>query len=142
MPNPAVIVNVDDNEPSRYAKHRILESAGYRVYDAATGQSALDLAQHYKPALVLCDVHLPDINGLEVCKRLKSGPQAASILVLQISASDLTGKHVRTALNNGADGYLTGAGRSGRPGVDGCVLAASARGGDGACEYESASRKR
>jgi signal transduction histidine kinase len=102
-----IIVNIDDHEPARYARHRILESAGYKVYDGATGQAAFELVQHHKPSLVLLDVHLPDINGLEVCKRLKAGPQASSIVVLQISASAVSGRQARLALDNGADGYLT-----------------------------------
>jgi signal transduction histidine kinase len=101
------IVNVDDHEPARYARHRILETAGYKVYDGSTGKSAIELVEHHRPALVLLDVHLPDMNGMEVCRQLKAGPHAASILVLQISASALSGRSARIAMDNGADGYLT-----------------------------------
>ncbi|GEM_PF-1244222 len=101
------IVNIDDHEPARYARHRILETAGYKVYDGSTGKSAMELVEHHKPALVLLDVHLPDINGMEVCRQLKAGPYAASILVLQISASAISGRSARIAMDNGADGYLT-----------------------------------
>lgn len=107
MTSPTVLVNIDDHEPARYARRRILESAGYKVYDGGTGKAAIELVQHYHPALILLDVHLPDMNGLEVCKLLKTGPQAGSLLVLQISASAISGRQARAALDNGADAYLT-----------------------------------
>jgi len=102
----AVIVNVEDNEPNRYARHRILVDAGFTAYDSGTGQGALDLVALHRPDLVLLDINLPDISGIEVCRQLKSAPVNASIIVLQISASAITAPHATDALNNGADGYL------------------------------------
>jgi two-component system sensor histidine kinase/response regulator len=106
MPPPAVILNVDDNEPHRYVRTRILIDAGFTTYSAATGQQTLDMAAQYSPDLVLLDINLPDIDGIEVCRRLKSLPQNASLLILQISASATTAPHATEALNNGADAYL------------------------------------
>jgi signal transduction histidine kinase len=103
---PAVIVNVEDNEPNRYARHRILVDAGFTAYDSGTGQGALDLVALHRPDLVLLDINLPDISGIEVCRQLKSAPENASVIVLQISASAITAPHATAALNNGADGYL------------------------------------
>jgi two-component system sensor histidine kinase/response regulator len=106
MPFSAVILNVDDNEPHRYVRHRILVDAGFTAYNAATGQEALDMAALHHPALILLDINLPDIDGIEVCRRLKSAPENASLLILQISASAITAPHATEALNNGADAYL------------------------------------
>ncbi len=103
----AVILNVDDNEPGRYAKSRILTRAGFKVYDAGTGAEALELAERYTPDLVLLDVNLPDVNGIEVCRRLKTSPESATIMVLQISAHAVTAPQATAALNSGADCYLT-----------------------------------
>jgi two-component system, sensor histidine kinase and response regulator len=103
---PAIILNVDDNEPNRYWRHRILVDAGFTAYDAGLGQEALDLAALHQPDLVLLDINLPDIDGIEVCRRLKSAPDRASVLVLQISASATTAPHATDALNSGADAYL------------------------------------
>jgi two-component system, sensor histidine kinase and response regulator len=106
MLTPAVILNVDDNEPHRYVRDRILIDAGFTAYSAATGQQALDMAALHHPDLILLDINLPDIDGIEVCRRLKSAPENASLLILQISASATTAPHATEALNNGADAYL------------------------------------
>ena len=102
----AIIINVDDNEPARYAKTRILSRAGFTVHDAANGCDAIALVNRYHPDLILLDVNLPDVNGIEVCRRIKSSPAGASVLVLQISASSTTAPHATAALNSGADTYL------------------------------------
>jgi two-component system, sensor histidine kinase and response regulator len=107
MNEPAVIINVDDNDPSRYAKTRVLSRAGFEVIDARTGAEGLELAVTRAPDLVLLDVNLPDINGIEVCRRLKSSPDSAAIMVLQISAHALAAPHAAAALNSGADCYVT-----------------------------------
>ena len=106
MPEKAIIINVDDNAPARYAKTRILSLAGFMVYEGANGSEALSLMAQHNPDLVLLDVNLPDLNGIEVCRRIKSSPAGSSIIVLQISASSTTAPHATAALDNGADSYL------------------------------------
>ena len=103
----ATILNVDDHEASRYSKTRILRSAGYHVLDAASGNQALVLMRSHRPDLVLLDVKLPDIDGYEVCRRIRASPEVGTTPVLQTSASfvDLNAR-VR-ALEGGADSYLT-----------------------------------
>jgi two-component system sensor histidine kinase/response regulator len=103
---PAVILNVDDNEPYRYARHRILVDAGFTTYDASTGQATLDLAAIHNPDMVVLDINLPDIDGIEVCRRLKAIPGPNAPFILQMSASATTAPHATEALNNGADAYL------------------------------------
>lgn len=102
-----IIINVDDHEPARYAKNRVLSRAGFKVYDAATGTDALRLTKTNAPDLVLLDVHLPDVHGIEVCRHLKSQPDSASVIVLQISASATAAPQASAALDSGADAYLT-----------------------------------
>ncbi|HXV98021.1 MAG TPA: PAS domain-containing protein [Anaerolineae bacterium] len=106
-PSKITILNVDDNEASLYAKSHILRRAGFEVEEAGTGQEALRLAKELQPSLVLLDVHLPDINGMEVCRRIKSDPAMTSTLVLQISASFITSTDKTRGLEGGADSYLT-----------------------------------
>ena len=105
MPN-AVILNIDDNEPGRYARTRVLQRAGFEVHDAGTGREALRLIKEVQPDLALLDVNLPDMNGLEVCHRIKSQEETAAIIVLQISAISISPPQAATALNTGADSYL------------------------------------
>jgi signal transduction histidine kinase len=107
MTEAATIINVDDHEPARYARGRILSHAGFLVLDAATGSDALNLIAEHNPDMVLLDVHLPDVSGIEICRRVKATPECASVIVLQISASAITAPQATAALNNGADGYLT-----------------------------------
>jgi two-component system, sensor histidine kinase len=102
-----IILNIDDDEAGRYAKTRILRRAGYQVLDAGTGTEALNIAHENKPQLILLDVMLPDINGLEVCRILKSDPQTAHIMILQVSATHVTEADRVQGLEGGADGYLT-----------------------------------
>ena len=102
----SVILNVDDTDGARYAKTRILQRAGFNVIEAATGADALEAARTRAPDLVLLDVKLPDINGFEVCRRLKEDLATRSILVLQISASYLDIADKVQALDGGADNYL------------------------------------
>jgi PAS domain S-box-containing protein len=101
-----IILNVDDNEGCRYAVTRILEHNDFVVKEARTGAEALRLAAAEQPDLVLLDINLPDINGFEVCKRLKAEPSTARIPVLHITASYVTGYDWARGLESGADSYL------------------------------------
>jgi PAS domain S-box-containing protein len=104
--NPNLILNVDDNDGARYAKTRILQSAGFQVIEAANGTDALATVKRDEPVLVLLDVKLPDINGIEVCRRIKADPATSCVLVLQTSAA-LTARHDKIrGLEGGADNYL------------------------------------
>jgi len=101
-----LILNVDDNDGARYVKTRILQGAGFQVAEAANGTDALALARRLTPALVLLDVKLPDINGIEVCRQIKADPGTSLVLVLQTSAA-LTGRDDKIrGLEGGADNYL------------------------------------
>ncbi|HWW72877.1 MAG TPA: response regulator, partial [Duganella sp.] len=101
-----LILNVDDNDGARYVKTRILQGAGFNVVEAANGTDGLALTRQRLPALVLLDVKLPDINGIEVCRRIKDDALTAGVLVLQTSAA-LTGRDDKIrGLEGGADNYL------------------------------------
>jgi PAS domain S-box-containing protein len=101
-----LILNVDDNDGARYAKTRILQGAGFHVVEASNGTDALAIVKRGEVALVLLDVKLPDINGIEVCRRIKANPDSAMVLVLQTSAA-LTGRADKIrGLEGGADNYL------------------------------------
>ena len=102
----AMILLVDDDEPKRYAVAKTLRRAGYRVEEAGTGREALRLVAT-RPNLVILDVKLPDMDGFEVCRRIKSDPATGSIPVLHISSTFVDIEDKVHGLESGADGYLT-----------------------------------
>jgi signal transduction histidine kinase len=103
---PITLLNVDDYAPGLYARSRTLRQAGFNVLDAGSGAEALRLAAIHRPALALLDVNMPDMNGLEVCRRLKTDADTAAVLVLHISATATRGSDRLQALEYGADLYL------------------------------------
>ncbi len=74
-PRVATILNVNDDDASRYMVTRILEMSGHRVIEASTGGDALRLAAELRPELVVLDVRLPDISGYEVCRAPALAPR-------------------------------------------------------------------
>src|SRR5207237_765677 len=100
------ILIVDDYPGARYLRSRILSEAGYEVLEANTGTEALAIARAATPSLILLDVNLPDISGLEVCERLKQDPVTASIPVIQITGAWLSEDDRRQGMTSGADAYL------------------------------------
>ncbi len=80
------VLAVDDYEAHNYALARTLKRAGSQVLQAFTGKQALEMAR-VRPDVILLDVHLPDLDGFEVCKRLKQNPATAHIPVVFLSAT-------------------------------------------------------
>ena len=103
-PRPAILV-VDDDDAGRYATCRMLRHANFEVTEVATGPAALEAAQS-RPDLILLDLKLPGVDGFEVCRRIKSDPETASIRVLPFTGVFLTDDDRQRALSVGADGYL------------------------------------
>ena len=106
-PSRGLVLAVDDEATNRYAVSRVLSQAGYKVIEASTGEEALRLIQSEHPDLVVLDVRLPDVSGYEICRRIKSDPGTASILVLQVSATFVNSRDAVRSLEGGADSYLT-----------------------------------
>lgn len=97
---------VNDDPVGRYATVRLLQSAGFPVVEASTGMEALALADERLSAVVL-DIHLPDIDGLEVCRRLRRQPTTFKLPVIHLTAAYLTDEDKVRGLDSGADAYLT-----------------------------------
>jgi DNA-binding response OmpR family regulator len=83
------ILVVDHDEHARALVGSVLESAGFRVAEAATGESALALARSARPRLALVDVFLPGLSGYEVCHRLKTEYNVPVVLVSRASRESL-----------------------------------------------------
>ena len=103
----ATVLNVDDTLASLYARTRILRQAGFTVVEASSGSDALRLVREQMPQLVLLDVNLPDMSGIEVGRRIKSDPATRSIPIIQISATHITPEDQVAGLEAGAEIYLT-----------------------------------
>src|SRR5215213_5756950 len=84
----------------------LLEHEGYKVLTAAGGQRALELAAAAEPDIVVSDVVMPEMDGLEFCRRLKQNPQTSGIPVLLASAVRTGKRNSLHALKAGADDYL------------------------------------
>jgi two-component system, sensor histidine kinase len=102
---PLVLV-VDDNDASRFIKSQVVRRAGYEVVEAATGKGALEAARRQPVDIVLLDVHLPDMSGIEVCAQIKADEALSSVQVLQISATAIADADRVRGLTSGADAYL------------------------------------
>jgi signal transduction histidine kinase len=102
-----LILVVDDNDAKLYRASRVLRGAGFEVIEARRGGDALQIAREQSPRLIVLDVKLPDVDGWEVCRRLKDDPSTSAILVLQMSASYVSESDTVRALDGGADGCLT-----------------------------------
>ena len=102
---PHTVLVVDDTEANRYVLKRCLTQAGYAVIEAVDGAQALELVWTM-PDLVVLDIKLPDIDGFEVCRRIKAEPATSGVLVLNISASFTNSEARVSGLENGADSYL------------------------------------
>ncbi len=102
----AKILIVDDQIHALQGVSRILTSAGYNTFEASSGEDCLKLAAEHKPDLILLDVVLPDIDGLEVCKRIKSVPETANICVVLLSSIQVESDRQAEGLDQGADGYI------------------------------------
>ena len=101
----ARILVVDDDESSRYALARILRDAGHEVIEAGDGADAMTYASEI-PDLITLDVNLPDMSGLEVCRKIKGDPHTAHIPIMQVSATFVDAESRVRGLQGGADAYL------------------------------------
>ena len=100
------VLVVEDNPTVLLSTCRILHSAGYETIEAVTGMEALRLVKELKPDLALLDVMLPDINGDEVCRRIKADVNSAQTYVVLISSIRTDGDGQANGLEIGADGYI------------------------------------
>jgi len=106
MNKPARILVVDDNETIRDVITARLKRHDYDVLHAADGEQALAFAAEYRPDLILLDVEMPKVDGLQVCRQLKGDPALPFTPIILVTARAAT-EDVVTGLDAGADEYLT-----------------------------------
>lgn len=101
------ILIVDDEPDIAGALSQLLRLADYEALSAATGQECLQITKTERPDLILLDVHLPDINGLEVCRRIKADPELARTVVINITGARTSKDDEAEGIEAGADAYLS-----------------------------------
>jgi PAS domain S-box-containing protein len=97
---------VDDEPEALLLTSFVLREEGYEVLEAATGEQCLQSVRAERPDLVLLDRMLPDADGVDVCRQIKSDPGLADTFVLLYSALKTTSAQQASGLESGADGYL------------------------------------
>jgi CheY-like chemotaxis protein len=99
-----LILVVEDNDKNRKLVRDVLGATGYRLAEAETGEEGVRLAREQRPALVLMDIQLPGIDGIEALRQLRADPATAAIPVLAVTASAMT-QDRQKILAAGFDGY-------------------------------------
>ncbi len=106
IPENINILIVDDNALVLKAYANVLSKRGYRVLTAGNGESALQIINQEKISLILLDVMLPDLSGLEILRLLKSNPETEHIFIVLISSMATSPGNQIEGMELGADGYL------------------------------------
>ncbi|MCK5362595.1 MAG: response regulator [Gammaproteobacteria bacterium] len=101
-----LILIIEDNEKNRKLSRDVLEVSGYRTLETDTGEEGVRLAREHEPALVLLDIHLPGIDGIETFQRLRADPATAAIPVIAVTASAMPDDRARIKAV-GFDRYLS-----------------------------------
>jgi two-component system cell cycle response regulator DivK len=102
---PKRILIVEDNELNMKLLNDVLEAYGYEIVKTDSGAAVLDLARQHRPDLVLMDIQLPDVSGLDAVRQLKEDPQTQAIPVIAVTAFAMAGDE-RRALDSGCDAYV------------------------------------
>jgi two-component system cell cycle response regulator DivK len=100
------VLVVEDNQKSMKLFRDVLTATGYRTLEATTGEEAVALASAHMPDLVLMDIQLPDVDGIEALTQLRANDGTASIPVLALTAQAMYGDRERF-LGVGFDGYVS-----------------------------------
>jgi len=109
MNNPASILIIDDEIQIRRLLQITLESAGYKIHTASTGEEGVQQAAMARPEIIILDLGLPDIDGIQVLKKLREWTQIP-VIILSVRANE---GDIVAALDAGADDYLSKPFRSG-----------------------------
>ena len=100
------VLIVEDNEPNMNLFHDLLVAHGYRTIQTRNGLEALDLARAHRPDLILMDIQLPEVSGLEVTKWLKDDDELRDIPVIAVTAFAMKGDEERIR-SGGCEAYIS-----------------------------------
>ena len=100
------VLVVEDNEKSMKLFRDVLDASGYRTLEATTGSEAVAMVSEHTPDLVLMDIQLPDLDGVQALHRLRADPRTATIPIVALTAQAMQGDRERF-LRAGFDGYVS-----------------------------------
>ena len=100
------VLIVEDNVLNLKLLNDILEYHGYQIFSTASGEVALQLAEHEMPDLILMDIQLPDMSGIDATRRLKANPRTTEIPIIAVTAFAMSGDRA-TILESGCDAYVS-----------------------------------
>jgi two-component system, cell cycle response regulator DivK len=100
------VLIVEDNELNMKLFHDLLEAHGYRTIETRSGVNAVELARKHRPALILMDIQLPEVSGLEVTRWLKDDAELRSIPVVAVTAFAMKGDEERIR-QGGCEAYIS-----------------------------------
>src|SRR5215813_8600622 len=103
---PKTVMIVEDHEPNMKLFHDLLEAQGYHTVCTREGFEVIDLARKHRPDLILMDIQLPEVSGLEVTKWLKEDPELRAIPVVAVTAFAMKGDEERIR-KGGCEAYLS-----------------------------------
>ncbi len=102
----ATILIVDDDITTQLILQHALEEQGHTVYTADNGKMAIDLAEKFYPNLMICDWMMPEMDGLDVCKSIKSNPRLTSVFFILLTAKENMKDRIQ-GLDTGADDFIS-----------------------------------
>ena len=102
---PKTVLIVEDNELNMKLFRDLLEIHGYQTLEARTGPEALDALKDNHPDLILMDIQLPEVSGLEVTREIKNSPELADIPVIAVTAFAMKGDEERIR-EGGCEDYI------------------------------------
>lgn len=100
------VLVVDDDPDVLFATVRIVKSQGYQVLEAASGSECRQQVRQHQPDLILLDVVLPDVDGVELCREIKSDPIFRGTYIILLSGMKTASNEQAEGLDGGADGYI------------------------------------
>jgi two-component system cell cycle response regulator DivK len=99
------ILYIEDNPQNMRLVRKILKHAGHEVLEAETGKGGIEVAKREKPDIILMDINLPDIDGLDATAHLKKDANLVGVPIIALTANAMVGDREK-ALAAGCDGYL------------------------------------
>lgn len=101
----STILYVEDNAQNMRLVRKMLKADGHEMLEALNGMTGIEMTKQHNPDLILMDINLPDIDGMEVTRTIKQNPELADIPIIALTANAMHGDREKF-IEAGCDGYL------------------------------------